>query len=607
MITKEAIYHRPKGAYSYAYDKDTLHIRVRTKKHEVEKVSLRIGDPYHWAQGGGGGNLNAEGAWGWIGGEYIVMTLEATTDMFDYWIAEATPQYKRARYAFVLESTNEKLLYGEKIIVALTPDNESKELQNVTNFFCFPFLNNIDVFNAPSWVKDAIFYQIFPERFCNGDISNDPHNVMPWGSKPEVNNFMGGDLEGVYQKLDYIEALGINAIYFCPIFESPSNHKYDTINYKKIDPHFGNDTIFKKLVAEAHRRGIKIMIDAVFNHAGRLSPMWQDVLKNGTTSQYKDWFCIRKFPVIDKTKEGKECLNYDAFAFVGDMPKLNTENLACKAYLLEVARYWVEEFHIDAWRLDVANEVDHAFWRDFRKVVKGINPDCYILGEIWHDAMPWLYGDQFDAVMNYTMTDAIIGYFANNTLNAEEFMYAVNRVNTSLPRSVVEATFNLLDSHDTARILYQCGDDARKASLAYIFQFTLSGAPCIYYGDEIGLSGGADPMCRKTMPWDENDHDLDFKRHIKTLIMLRKTYKAFNSSEIRWLATNTNNSIIYAKKSPEGDIIIIINNSSDTQSINLPLQLSNQTVYEIYKQTEHSLEDTVLLEPYGFAMYRLMS
>ncbi|PKG40454.1 glycoside hydrolase family 13 protein [Psychromonas sp. Urea-02u-13] len=611
MITKAAIYHRSHSSYSYAYDKETLHLRIRSAKGEVDNVTLRIGDPFDWSKGGGGGNLNAGNADGWIGAENMVMEKECETELFDYWFCEARPQFYRARYAFILESEdNELLLAGEKQIIAIDNRDNDPLLSQLSNFYGFPYINPADVFNAPSWVKDTTWYQIFPERFANGNPAISPKNALPWGSKdPTVNSFFGGDIQGVIDHLDYIQDLGITGIYFTPITEGESNHKYDTTDYLKVDPAFGDEETVKTLITEAHKRGIKVMFDAVFNHIGASSIQWQDVLKNGKNSKYVDWFYIEQFPLINESKRdshSKEMLNYRAFAFAKNMPKLNTENPEVMEYLLEAGRYWVRNFDIDAWRLDVANEVDQRFWRRFRDELKAIKPELYILGEVWHDSMNWLGGDQFDAVMNYPLTDAILGFFATDTLNAEQFKSAVNEINVSYPINVSEASFLLLDSHDTSRILDQCGANKDKAKLAYLFQFTQTGSPCIYYGGEIGLEGGEDPLNRKCMIWDESKHDLNMKQHIKKIITLRKTYSALRAHKIEWLVTdNTQKSVIYQKQNNADNIFIAINNNDKPSIMKLPVALSGRTVIDIYNEKTCQLAETLTLPAFGFALYNL--
>ena len=563
-----AIFHLPDSNYAYAYDKETLHIRLRTAKNDIDKVTLRAGDPYHWASGGGGGNLNAEGAMGWVC-EDILMQKEASTELFDFWIAEVKPPYRRARYGFLLDADEEKFFYGEAGIFDISGSDTKNILGNIGNYFCHPFLNTADVFITPEWAKMTIWYQIFPERFANGDPALNPEGCFEWGSRdPKWDSFFGGDIQGMIDRLDYLVDLGINGIYLCPIFKAPSTHKYDTEDYFEIDPQFGTKETFKRFVDLAHEKGIRIMLDLVVNHCGYTFAPWQDVLEYGDASKYKDWFHIHGFPVARLEEEGWP--NYDAFAFVKSMPKMKTENPEVRDYYINVARYWTSEFNIDGWRLDVANEVDHVFWREFRKAMRLIRDDIYILGEVWHDANPWLKGDQFDAVMNYPLTSAINDFIAKNDSTASEFKEAISRIQTMYSQNATEVNLNLLDSHDTARLLTTCGDDKRKVLLAYSFLMTLAGTPSIYYGDEIGMDGENDPLCRKCMVWDKEQQDLEMFASFKEIIALRKTHAALRSTQLEWLAVNDDENYILFKKSAAGeDIYLVLNNSDLTRTVDL--------------------------------------
>ncbi len=585
MITKSSLMHFAKSADSYAYDKKTLHIRFRTARSEVKKVTLWIGDPYKWQEGGlDGGNLGGSDAHGWIGGNEVPMHHEGHSEHHDHWFAEFTPPKRRSRYGFILHGRDgEQLLFGERRCIDISDAQVAEiELSNLSNFFCFPYINPKDVLEVPSWVKNTIWYQIFPERFANGRPEISPANVQPWGTPPTNDNFMGGDLWGVIDKLDYLQELGVNGLYFCPIFKAEANHKYDTIDYMQVDPAFGGNEAFKLLVKEAHRRGMKVMLDAVFNHIGHKSPLWLDVVNNGQNSKYADWFWVNEFPVYPAQQAPGDELNYETFANVAEMPKLNTENEACRRYLLDVARYWLEEFDIDGWRLDVANEVDHEFWRDFRRVVKGIKPDCYILGEIWHEGMAWLRGEQYDSLMNYPLTQATVEYFALNSSDKSTFMTDVTRSYLAYPRNVNEAMFNLLESHDTSRIISLCDGNKAKAKLAYLFMFTQAGSPCIYYGGEIGMDGrrgmGMENN-RKCMVWDSGEQDLAFQDFIKELITLRKAHPELNSPVIQWLTISDSDCIAYQR----GKLQIIINNSTQAKVLTF-----NDQVLE--------------LEPYGYTI-----
>lgn len=537
----EAVYHRPKLNWCYAYDGRTIHLRIRTKRGDVTAVSALAGDKYIWDQSMA----------------YVPMDIMASDELFDYWECEIVPEYRRLKYGFLLESGEEKYWMTEYDFLKQPPENPDR-------LFEYPFINPVDVFKTPAWVKDAVFYQIFPERFANGDPSLNPEGTLPWGGTPERDNFFGGDLQGVIDHLDHLTELGVNAVYFTPLFTATTNHKYDTEDYMQIDPQFGDIDMLKKLVTLCHERGIRVLLDAVFNHSGRTFAPFVDLQENGENSRYKDWFYIREFPIA--VKDGIP--TYDTFAFEPLMPKLNTENPEVKAYLLKVAEYWIKEVGIDGWRLDVANEVGHQFWREFRHVVKEANPDAYILGEIWHESSAWLMGDQFDAVMNYPFTNAMLDFFVDGTRDAESFANAISKQLARYPRQVNEVAFNLLDSHDTARLLTKCEGNKNKMKLAVQFQLTFNGTPCIYYGDEVGMTGGHDPDCRKCMEWDVKKQDRELFAFYQKMIALRLKYSALRTGKFTFLSAEADSTaLVYAREDEENLILIMMNNSDKPQSV----------------------------------------
>ena len=451
-----AIYHRPESEYAYLYKDNKMHIRIRTKKDNIENINLHYGDPFIFIED----HYEASKA-----------MFKVTSDaLFDYWQAEVSVGYARLQYLFELkDKQGQNILYGDKGCVENTLEN----LHYEGNGFKIPYIHEIDACHVPDWVAKTVWYQIFPERFANGNPEISPEGALAWDSsiKPKTSDFFGGDLQGIIDHLDYLQDLGITGLYLCPIFESPSNHKYNTTDYFEIDRHFGDKKIFRKLVEEAHQRGMKIMLDAVFNHIGDQSLQWQDVLKHGGKSEYKDWFHVQEFPVTKDKLGNPRKLPYHTFAFASYMPKLNTANPQVRDYLLKVATYWIEEFDIDAWRLDVANEVDHQFWRDFRKAVLAKKPDLYILGEVWHTSQPWLNGDEFHAVMNYPLSDSIKDYFLRGTKKSPQFIDEINSQSMYYRQQISEVMFNLLDSHDTERILATAKGDVQlvKSALACLF------------------------------------------------------------------------------------------------------------------------------------------
>lgn len=579
-MLKEAIYHRPKNSYAYAYDERTLHIRLRAKKDDLTGVQLIHGDPYRWAEGH-------------MLSDKEPMTKLASDELFDYWFIAISPENNRFVYQFEVTDGTETWIMGEK---GFTQDVEENR------FYRFPYLNAIDVFDAPEWVKDTVWYQIFPERFANGNPGRKTNTNGVWGDTPKPDSFFGGDFEGIIQHLDYLKDLGITGIYMTPIFEAPSNHKYDTIDYMKLDPQFGDEETFRQLVQECHARGIRVMLDAVFNHAGYGFAPFQDVLKNGAKSRYADWFHILSFG-----EEAGELPQYETFAFTGDMPKLKTSNPEVKDYLLGVAKYWIEEFDIDGWRLDVANEVDHKFWREFRNTVRAVKDDVYMVAEIWNDAMPWLQGDQFDSVMNYPFTEAVIDFIAKGTITATQFGHQLSSHLQLYPENVGEVMFNLLGSHDTARLLTRCDDDLSKVKLAYLLLFTYPGSPCIYYGDEVGLTGDGDDFAyyRPCMEWDPAKQDQDLLNDVKKLIAIRKAYPALtDNTRLHVLEANDDAGVfVFARKSGGEEIVVALNNGKEKAAFGLPSGWQGKTVSDLWTGEQFAVKPegfSIALEPMEF-------
>ncbi len=382
---------------------------------------------------------------------------------------------------------------------------------------------------VPYWVSDAVFYQIFPDRFANGDPDNDPPNVAPWGSTPTIWNFMGGDLRGIVQRLDYLLDLGITALYLNPIFLSSSNHRYNTYDYYRIDPKLGTMADFRALLDACHANGIRVILDGVFNHCGRGFFAFSDVLENGEHSPYKDWFHIKRFPVQAYGEGPAE--DYAAWWGFKSLPKFNTDNPQVRRYLLDVARYWIRQ-GIDGWRLDVPNEIDDdAFWQEFRAVVKAENPDAYLVGEIWTADPRWV--QHFDGLMNYPLREAILG-FLDGTLSASQVAERLQQLQRLYPHAQTFAMYNPLGSHDTERVRTLLGS-AAKVKAAFALLFAYPGAPAVYYGDEVGLEGGKDPDNRRAFPWEPQAWDTDLRAWVQRLIALRKRYAALRRGAFRWL------------------------------------------------------------------------
>ena len=413
------------------------------------------------------------------------------------------------------------------------------------------------------WVNDAIFYQIFVDRFANGDSTNDPPDVVPWGSLPKRDNFFGGDLQGILDHLPYLENLGVTALYLTPIFKARSNHKYDSSDYLTIDPSFGSFQLFRHFVDEAHSRGIRIVLDAVFNHCGNTFWAFEDIQKKGASSKYASWFFIDHFPIIQDPP------NYQTCGGVWSMPKLNTQNPEVREYLLNAATYWIKSCGIDGWRLDVPWKASMDFWRLFRERIKQIKPDAYIVGEVWRDPRPWLKGDTCDGVMNYPLRNFILDYCVFDTMDAEDFDYEVNLLRQA-NGPTANFQLNLLGSHDTTRLLTLCNEDIARVILAETFLFTYVGAPMIYYGDEIGLRGGNDPDCRKSMSWKETEWEDRLVNIHRKLIHARNKHPALRRGDFVPLLIY-NGVYAYLRRLEDDEVIVILNPREEHHQIKIPL------------------------------------
>lgn len=549
-MNKHALMHRAKSEYAYAYDENTLHITFRSAKNDLKNVSIIYGDPFNWE------NKT------WKNYEQSLVK-RYQTSLFDFYFIAIKPEDLRTKYIFILtDNDDNKYLYGAK---KTTIYSEAESL-NLENFFNYPYINKEDLHHTPSWVKDTVWYQIFPDRFYT------ENTLLPWGKTPVNNNeIYGGNIKGITAKIPYLKNLGITGIYFTPIFEAKTAHKYDTINYFKIDPSFGTNEDFRELVETAHASNIKIMLDGVFNHSGFLHPYFQDVVKNGEESIYKNSFFIEKFPVVNfpLTEKGEPArhttkdLNFKTFAYTPHMPKWNTDDKLAKKHLLEVIEFWIKEYDIDGWRLDVSNEVSHDFLREIKKTSRAAKADTFILGENWDQSIPWLQGDQMDSVMNYDLVYPLWEYLQEK-IDLSTFTDIVSNYLATTPKNAMENMFNLIDSHDTIRILRRLKDNIDKTKLAYLFMFLSAGAPNIYYGGEVGLTGEHDPDNRRCMIWDEDKQDLDLFNFIQTLINLRDKYEVFKDYDYNFIS---NDVLMFTKEKNNQKILTIMNNTNETKEI----------------------------------------
>ncbi len=424
---------------------------------------------------------------------------------------------------------------------------------------------------VPNWVQDAVFYQIFPDRFANGDVSIDPPNVQPWGAPPTVWHFQGGDLRGIMQHFDYLLDLGVNALYLNPIFQSASNHRYHTTDYYRVDPRLGTMDDFRAFLDLAHGNGVRVILDGVFNHCGRGFFAFNDILENQEHSPYLNWFHVHNFPV-DAYSYG-DARDYLGWWGMKGLPKFNTATLAVRRYLLDVAKFWIEQ-GTDGWRLDVPNEIDDdSFWAEFREVVKSANPDAYILGEIWNPDARWVGDAHFDGLMHYPVRDALLRLLFAGTLDIPHFAEKVESLLSFYPRENVYAMYVPVGSHDTERLLTKVEGNVEKAKLAFLFQFAYPGAPAIYYGDEIGLTGGKDPECRGAFLWDEKSWNMELRGWAKTLIALRKQFTALRRGGFERLCMDVESGCYaFVRTHAEGNVAAVLNATPDERRYRIAVQ-----------------------------------
>lgn len=537
-MNRQAIFHITDIPYAYAADDDDLALFLKAAAGDIRNCRVFYKDRYDWKN-----PFNVK-----------AMEKKGTDGLYDYFKTTLQVEKNRYRYFFQIEGMDGEVLYYNERGLHSEPAAERGAFQ-------FPYINKADVYKEVPWAEEGVLYLIFPDRFNNGDKSNDPEGTLTWGDTVSSKSMFGGDLRGIIDKLPYLKDLGVTILYLTPIFLSSSNHKYNTDDYYKIDPHFGDLNTAKELVEKAHSLGMKVLFDAVFNHSGTGFFAFSDVLKNQEKSKYKDWYFIDSFPVsIEKT-------NYYTFADnAANMPKLNTANPEVREYLLKVSEYWIKEVGIDGWRLDVADEVDHFFWREFRKRVKSANPDAFITGEIQHEASAWLRGDQMDSIMNYPLKEAMVDFFAKRKLSAREMDNELTAERFHYMESINRSLFNLIDSHDTVRFLTECGEDNRRLKLAAAFLLTYIGIPCIYYGDEVGLSGGYDPLCRKCMIWDKDKQNTELHTFYKLLSSIRHQNKVLVYGDYESIY-NRDYTLIFKRDYKDNVILVMLNNSDDNYMV----------------------------------------
>lgn len=537
-MNKHAIYHRPESNFCFAIDEKTVVLRIRFAKGDIiESLSVLYNSKYDIAKT----QYRAK------------MPFICCDSLHDYYSVTLKLSDPRLAYVFEFSSDGKKYYFCEAGV------KESYDFSLAYyDSFQYAYINKNDIIQNVKWLNNAVFYQIFIDRFDKASEKDESYINASWGDLPTPKSFFGGDLDGICKHLDYIQELGVTALYLNPIFKSPSNHKYDIIDYYEIDEMFGGKEAFKRLVKACHERGIKIILDAVFNHVSEKFYPFGQVMALGKQSEYFDWF------VIDGDKINANRDNYDCFAACKYMPKLNTNNPEVQSYLIDVAKHYITEYGIDGWRLDVADEVSHDFWRQMRKKIKAVNPDAVLIGENWHNSESFLQGDQFDSIMNYGVTKAFLDFFARVIIDEKGFAEALNAQLMRYTDTTNNMMFNLLDCHDTHRFYSEVGCDARKLMRALLTLVFLPGSINLYYGTEILTEGGYDPDSRRAFDFEKlnNSEIKGIKGEIAYILKLKNQPAIAHGSIRIW----------------SGDGYVTIERKCEEQTLTLKICSKNYTI-----------------------------
>lgn len=555
-MNREAILHIPMSEYAHAVSETRVLIRLRAAKSDLKSCILFIGDRAY--------RQNP------VLFSPIEMKVAHNDLLFDFWEAEFETPYRRICYYFVFNDGHEEITYyADMFTDQLVSENRSE-------YYQLPYVHRADIAKAPEWALDAVIYNIFPDSFATGKryISRTPAEGEWKGEK--TTGKLGGTIRGITENVDYLLELGVNCVYINPFFAAGEYHKYDLLDYYNVDPCFGTNADFAAMADTLHQNGIRIIIDGVFNHCGWKFFAFDDVVRNGKKSRYADWFYRLEYPVI-RPDNSDDIPNYECFAYERLMPKLDTANPQVIKYFCNVCKYWLREYHVDGWRLDVADEVNDGFWRAFHNAAHNENPDAILLGEIWVNANHWLDGSMFHSVMNYDFRKHCRDFFAKGVIDAASFNARVTQMLTRYRKNLLYTQLNVLDTHDVSRFLSLCDGDKRRLKLALLFQMCFVGIPSVYYGDEQGLNGLLEEEYRQPMIWDGDQELFEF---YKWAISLRKESPALSRGS--YAAIYAEGSLFVFKREYEGNTISVILNAGDSS-----------VLYDGYE-----------LEPYGFRILR---
>lgn len=547
VIASSVILHRP-SLPDLAREGSTVRFRLRTRPEDIQQVNLALN------------------------GRRYPMTEEGRDNVYAYWMVSApVGRQSVLNYRFELRDgskhqTYRKGGYGSRVEFSVTPKRVPEMV-------------------VPAWPSASVTYQIFPDRFANGDHRNDPKNCLPWGTAPTWSSRYGGDVAGVNQHLPYIKELGARAVYFTPVFLSPSVHRYDAIDYKKVDPEFGTNEEFGRLTQALRRNGIRTVMDFAFNHTSEDYPAFKDVLAHGEASPFKSWYFIHKFPVIPKANP-----DYDTYGGFGGMPKLNTTNPEVRKMILGVVDYWFDHAALDGIRLDVANEVAPSTWEAFRGHVKPKHPDVWIVGENWVNGQKYLAGDEWDSQMGYEFRDAAIPFFAFGVTKPSEFMGRLFGIYGEYAPQVSKNLMNLLSSHDTPRFLTLCHGNQSLQRLAVTVQLTWPGAPMVYYGEEIGMLGEKDPDNRRTMDWSRANSSNPMLQFYRRLIAFRNHSVALQVGDPEPLLCDDKTGVFGFARVAKGERVYVVGNRSGvSRTVSVPVRGAGSVLVDALTRKRHQV------------------
>lgn len=514
-------------------DRGVLQVGLRVRPGDLRKIELAV-----------------------VGSAPVEMSERQTDELYARAVASVPWKGKPLRYAFRLRDGARVAYFGPKGLTGSLGGNA---------FAIDPA--KFKPFEVPRWVEQTVLYQIFPDRFDNGDPANDPKDVRPWDAEPTWFNRFGGDVAGVMRRRSYLASLGVGCVYFNPVFQSPSNHRYDATDYLRIDREFGTNAEFAAMTRHLAAAGIRTVIDGVYNHTAVDFFAFKDLRERGAASAYRDWYFPKSFPI-----EVKDPPNYAAWFNFPSMPKLNLSNPKARAYMLDATAFWHRHAQISGWRLDVANEVEMDFWRAHRRKVKGIDPQAWIVGEVWGDGTPWLKGDQWDSVMNYRFREVALGLVARGTLAPSAAMERLMAIHEQHAPQVSRNLMNLLGSHDTPRFRTEAGGRADLAMLGATLQFGWIGAPSIYYGEEIGMEGGRDPENRRGMRWSDANVSNPILGHYQKLVAIRNASAELQSGDPMVLAADdARRWLAFGRVLGRSAAVVVLNRGEAAQTLDVPV------------------------------------